>query len=105
MNRLTRLIQLMYINGSIRAIIEEAMRQVNATEFKTHFGDFVDLVRDEPIEVLRGSKPVGVFLSTGEYEHLQGLDDAYWIARASTAEREGRYLSHEDAMRVLTDKL
>jgi prevent-host-death family protein len=43
------------------------MRQVNSTDFKTHFGDFVDIVRDEPVEVLRGSKPVGVFLSPDEY--------------------------------------
>jgi prevent-host-death family protein len=81
------------------------MRQVTSTDFKTHFGEFVDLVRDEPIEVLRGSKRVGVFLSVGEYEHLQSLDDAYWIARASAAEREGRVLGHEEAMRALTDKL
>jgi prevent-host-death family protein len=81
------------------------MRQVNATDFKSHFGDFVDLVRDEPIEVLRGSKPVGVFISRDEYEHLQSLDDAYWIARASVAETQGRWIGHEEAMRLLTDKL
>ena len=81
------------------------MRQVTSTDFKTHFGEFVNLVRDEPIEVLRGSKPVGVFVSREEYEHLQSLDDAYWIARASAAESEGRILGHDEAMRVLTDKL
>jgi prevent-host-death family protein len=81
------------------------MRQVNATDFKTHFGDFVDLVRDEPIEVLRGSKPIGVFISRDEYEHLQSLDDAYWIARATAAETQGRWIGHEEAMRLLTDKL
>jgi prevent-host-death family protein len=81
------------------------MRQVTSTDFKTRFGEFVDMVRDEPIEVLRGSKRVGVFLSIGDYEHLQSLDDAYWVARASAAESEGRILGHEEAMRVLTDKL
>jgi prevent-host-death family protein len=80
------------------------MRQVNSTDFKTRFGDFVDLVRDEPIEVLRGSKPVGVFVSREEYEHLQSLEDAYWIARAVAAETQGRWIGHEEAMRVLTDK-
>jgi len=44
------------------------MRQVNATDFKTHFGEFVGLVRDEPVEVLRGKTPVGVFLSSVEYQ-------------------------------------
>ena len=58
------------------------MRQVNSTDFKTNFGDFVDLARDQPIQVLRGSKPVGVFMSPEEYDHLQRLEDAYWAARA-----------------------
>ena len=81
------------------------MRQVNATDFKTHFGDFADMVRDEPIEVLRGSKPVGVFVSREEYDHLQSLEDAYWMARAVAAEAEGRWIGHEEAMRALTAKL
>lgn len=81
------------------------MRQVKATDFKNHFGDFLDLVRDEPIELLRGSKPVGVFISRDEYEHLQSLDDAYWIARATAAETQGRWIGHEEVMRLLTDKL
>ena len=81
------------------------MRQVNATDFKTHFGDFVDLVRDEAIEVLRGSKPVGVFISRDEYDHLQSLDDAYWIARARAAEADGRWLGHDEAVRALTEHL
>ena len=59
------------------------MQQVNSTDFKTRFGDFVDLVRDQPIEVLRGTKPIGVFLSPEEYQHLQRLDDAYWAARGA----------------------
>ena len=57
------------------------MLQVNSTDFKTNFGDFVDRAREQPIEVLRGSKPVGIFLSPDEYAHLQRLEDAYWAAR------------------------
>ena len=81
------------------------MRQVNSTDFKTHFGDFVDLVRNEPIEVLRGSKPVGVFLSPDEYDHLQRLEDAYWVARAEAAEAKGEWVGHDEAVRMLTDRL
>jgi PHD/YefM family antitoxin component YafN of YafNO toxin-antitoxin module len=81
------------------------MRQVNSTDFKTRFGDFVDLVRDEPIEVLRGTRPVGVFISPEEYEHFQRLDDAYWAARAQAAEAAGEWLGHADAMRLLTERL
>jgi PHD/YefM family antitoxin component YafN of YafNO toxin-antitoxin module len=81
------------------------MRQVNSTDFKTHFGDFVDLIREGPIEVLRGAKPIGVFLSRDEYDHLQRLEDAYWLARAEAAEARGQWISHDDAMRMLMDRL
>ena len=81
------------------------MRQVNSTDFKTHFGEFVDLVRDEPIEVMRGSKRVGIFLSPDEYEHFQRLDDAYWVARAQAAEVRGEWVGHDEAMRLLTERL
>lgn len=81
------------------------MRQVNSTDFKTRFGDFVDLVRDEPIEVLRGNKPVGIFLSPEEYEHFQRLDDAYWAARAQAAEARGEWVRHDEAVRLLTERL
>jgi PHD/YefM family antitoxin component YafN of YafNO toxin-antitoxin module len=81
------------------------MRQVNSTDFKTHFGEFADLIRDEPIEVLRGSKPVGVFMSPEEYEHLQRLDDAYWAARADAAEAYGDWIGHDEAIRLLTERL
>jgi PHD/YefM family antitoxin component YafN of YafNO toxin-antitoxin module len=81
------------------------MRQVNSTDFKTHFGEFVGLVRDEPIEVLRGQTPVGVFLSPAEYEYLQKLEDLYWVARAKAAELNGSSVSHEEAIQILTQQL
>lgn len=81
------------------------MRQVNATDFKSHFGEFSDLVRDEPITVLRGSKPVGVFVSPEEYEHLQRLEDAYWVARAQGAVERGDFLSPEESMRWINERL
>ncbi|MFO0847848.1 MAG: type II toxin-antitoxin system Phd/YefM family antitoxin [Gemmataceae bacterium] len=81
------------------------MRQVNATDFKTHFGEFAVLVRDEPIEVLRGSKPVGVFLSPEEYDHLQRLDDAFWAAQAQVALDRGEFLSPEQTMRWVNERL
>jgi PHD/YefM family antitoxin component YafN of YafNO toxin-antitoxin module len=80
------------------------MRQVSSTDFKTNFGEFVDLARDQPIEVLRGSKPVGIFLSPEEYEHLQRLEDAYWAARAKAAEERGEWIGHAEAMRMLTER-
>lgn len=81
------------------------MRQVNATDFKTHFGEFATFVRDEPIEVLRGGKPVGVFLSPEEYDHLQRLDDAYWAAQAQAALDRGDFLSTKETMRWVNERL
>lgn len=80
------------------------MRQVNSTDFKAHFDEFVDLAREEPIEVRRGSKPVGVFLSPDDYEHFQRLDDAYWAARAQASEARGESVGHDETMRLLTER-
>jgi len=80
------------------------MRHVNSTDFKTHFDELVDLVREEPIEVRRGGKPVGVFLSPDEFAHFQRLDDAYREARAQVAEARGEEVGHEEATRLLTER-
>jgi prevent-host-death family protein len=81
------------------------MRQVNSTDFKNHFGEFVDLVRDEPIEVLRGTKAVGVFISRDEFEHLQAIEDAYWGALGEAAVARGDFLTPAEAMRWLNERL
>jgi prevent-host-death family protein len=82
-----------------------AMRQVSSTDFKSRFGEYADAVRDEPIEVYRGNRPVGVFVSTEEYEHLRHLDDAYWAARARTAVERGEFLTPEETMRWINERL
>ena len=81
------------------------MRQVNSTDFKTHFGEFVDLARSGPISVLRGSRPIGVFLSPEEHEHLQRLEDAYWAAQAEAAVGRGDFLAPDEAMRWINQRL
>lgn len=80
------------------------MHRVKSTDFKAHFDEFVDLVREEPIEVRRGGKPLGIFLSPDDYEHFQRLDDAYWTTRAQAAEARGEWIGHDEAMRLLTDR-
>jgi prevent-host-death family protein len=81
------------------------MRQVNATDFKNHLGEFLDMVRDEPIQVRRSGRPVAVLVSWEEYEHLQSLEDAYSAAKARAAQQSGQFLSHEEWMKLLTDLL
>jgi prevent-host-death family protein len=62
------------------------MRQVNWRDFQEQCDEFLGLVAAEPITVLKSGKPVAVVISPEEYEHLQRLDDEYWIARAQAAE-------------------
>jgi len=81
------------------------MRQVNATDFKNHFGEFLDMAREEAVMVSRSGKPLAVMLSVEEYERLERLDDAYWIALAQAAEASGEWIGHDEAMRLLTERL
>jgi antitoxin Phd len=81
------------------------MRQINSSEFKNRFGEFLDLAMGEPVLVNRSGKAVAVLVSADEYDHLQRLDDAYWRARAEAAEATGEWVGTGDAMGLLTDRL
>ena len=81
------------------------MRQVNSTDFKSHFGEYLDLVRDEPIEVLRGSKSIGVFVSHEDYEHLRKLEDAFWGTQARAAVERGEFLTPGESMAFISERL
>jgi len=81
------------------------MREVNATDVKNQFGEFLNLAREEPIGIRKSGKLTTVMLSASEYEYLQGLEDLYWVARAKAAEANGEWVSHEDTIRILTERL
>jgi antitoxin Phd len=81
------------------------MREINSTDFKNHLGEFLGLVRAETLMVSKSGKPLAVVMSAEEYEHLQRLKDAYWIARAQSAESRGDWIGHDEAMRTLTERL
>jgi prevent-host-death family protein len=78
------------------------MREANASEVKNHFGEYLDLVRDEAVRIQRSGKPAAIMISPEEYEHFQALEDAYWVARALAAEEDGEWIGHEEAIRILT---
>ena len=81
------------------------MREVNATVVKSQFGEFLNLSKDEPIGIRKSGRLTNVLLSAVEYEYLQGMEDLYWVARAKAAEVSGEWISHDDAVRVLTERL
>lgn len=81
------------------------MQHVSSSEFKNQFGEYLAASRDEPITVEKSGRPVAVVLSPVEYEHLQRLEDLYWIARAEAAEAAGEWVGHDDAVRLLMSRL
>jgi prevent-host-death family protein len=81
------------------------MHEVNSTDLKSRFGEYLDMARVEPVQVKRTGRPVAVLMSWEEYEHLQAVEDAYWGARAEAAKRSGTFLSHDDSLALLNDLL
>jgi prevent-host-death family protein len=81
------------------------MREINATDFKSQFGEFVELAKEEPVGIRKSGKLTAVMVSAEEFEHLQRLENAYWIARAEAAEKKGQWIGPEEAMRLLAERL
>lgn len=81
------------------------MREINSTDFKNQFGECLDMSRKAPIIVRKSGKPVAVMMSMAEFEHFQRLEDLYWVARAEAAEVSGEWVSHEQAVKLLTERL
>lgn len=81
------------------------MREVNATDIKNQFGEFLGLARDEPIGIRKSGKLTAVMVSAEQFDHFQRLDDAYWVARAEAAEKDGQWIGHDGAMRILIQGL
>lgn len=81
------------------------MQHISSSQFKSQLGEYLSLSRDETIMVQKAGKNVAVVMSPAEYEYLQGLEDAYWIARAESAKADGEWISHDDAVKLLADRL
>jgi prevent-host-death family protein len=77
---------------------------MSAKEAKDGFGALIDTAQREPVTITRQGREVAVVLSKHDFEHLAALEDAYWIARAQEAEKEG-YLGTEESERVLQSYL
>jgi prevent-host-death family protein len=81
------------------------MREISSTAFKRQFGEWLDQSRNEPITVNKAGTPVAVVMSAAEYEHLQAMEDFYWVDRAQAAEATGEWVSHDTAFRLLAGRL
>ncbi len=73
---------------------------ITSSEFKLHLGEYFTAAMKKPVVVTR-RKEKAVLLSKEEYDHLQALEDAYWIAKAEAGDQSG-YLGAEKTMRKLS---
>lgn len=76
--------------------------KTNATEFKNHFGEYMQKVYQEPIIVEKSGKPSAVLISYDTFERLSNLEDFYWGMRADQAAKEG-FLGAEESERRLRE--
>lgn len=63
--------------------------KTNATQFKNHFGEYMQKVYQEPIIVEKSGKPSAVLISYTLFELFSKLEDFYWGMRAEQAEKTG----------------
>lgn len=81
------------------------MKEVTSSEFKTRFGEFLNVALREPLHITKSGKPSVVVLSSEEYEHLQSLEDAYLGIQAEQALARNQFVTGEEAMALLRDRL
>lgn len=74
--------------------------KTNATQFKNHFGEYMQKVYQEPIIVEKSGKPSAVLISYATFERLSNLEDFYWGMKANEAAKEGFLGSEESEKRL-----
>jgi len=80
------------------------MKSISATELKTKTGETLDMVQREAVAIKKNGRSVAVIVPQADYEHLIKMEDAYWLARAKAAEKDG-YLGVEKTAKFLEEML
>lgn len=81
------------------------MKTIAATDAKSGFGRLLDAAQREPVTIEKNGRAVAVMLCVEEYERLEALEDAWWLARAAVAEKTGDWLGTEDSEKLLGELL
>lgn len=76
--------------------------KTNATQFKNHFGEYMQKVYQEPVIVEKSGKPSAVLISYDTFLRLSNLEDFYWGMRAEQAAKEG-FLGPAESERKLRE--
>ena len=79
------------------------MATIPSTEFKTHFGKYMNRSITEPVFIKRRDDEA-VLISKEEYDRLIALEDAFWLNKALEAEKNG-YLDVDESMDKLKNAL
>jgi prevent-host-death family protein len=86
--------------------MEVPMLAYTANQAKTHFGEFLDQVQREPVQVLKRDRVVGVMVSAQDYEAMRTFYanrlQATLAHNAIQAAAQG--LSEEDVQQLLADE-
>ena len=82
------------------------MQTVTTQEAQSHFGEFIDRVKHEPVSVTRRGQVVGVMISPEDYEAIRGF---YADRLVSTLRQSGELaaqqgLTEEGLAQLLADE-
>jgi len=82
------------------------MQTYTANEAKTRFGEMLDRVQREPVQVTRHDRVVGVMVSAEDYEAMRQYYSERLIQslKASAAEARANGLTEEKLAELLADE-
>ncbi|MCB4364549.1 type II toxin-antitoxin system Phd/YefM family antitoxin [Hydrogenophaga taeniospiralis] len=82
------------------------MLSYTANQAKTHFGEFLDQVQREPVQVLKRDRVVGVMVSAQDYEAMRNFYanrlQGTLAQNAASAAAQG--LTEDELQRLLADE-
>lgn len=82
------------------------MLSYTANQAKTHFGEFLDQVQREPVQVLKRDRVVGVMVSAQDYEAMRNFYanrlQGTLAQNAASAASQG--LTEDELQRLLADE-
>ena len=82
------------------------MQTITANEAKTRFGELLDRVQREPVQVSRHNRVVGVMVSPEDYEAMRAFyaDRLQRTLDQTAQEAAAKGLTDEELQRLLADE-
>lgn len=82
------------------------MLSYTANQAKTHFGEFLDQVQREPVQVLKRDRVVGVMVSAQDYEAMRNFyaNRLQGTLTQNAAGAAAQGLTEDELQRLLADE-